>query len=195
MTPLRRLHDICQQEGVMAEEQAIDELVSITEGDLRKSITILQSLACAGDVVGVEEVHEMSGLVPHSHVTKLVKTARSGQLDDLVRAVKDVGKHGFSAYQLIKQLSEVLLRDPSPKATHKAAIFEKLAVSAVVIIIIEVACFNAPISDVREATARRRRRVPPTARPDGARAQVQLRQLSGHSLLLPLTRVKIACRK
>ena len=45
----------------MVEDQAINELVAITEGDLRKSITILQSLACSGEMIGVDQVHEMSG--------------------------------------------------------------------------------------------------------------------------------------
>jgi len=45
----------------MVEDEAIKELVAITDGDLRKSITILQSLACSGEMVSVEDVHEMSG--------------------------------------------------------------------------------------------------------------------------------------
>jgi len=124
---LDRLHYICQKEGVMVEDQAVKELVAITEGDLRKSITILQSLACSGEMVSVEDVHEMSGLVPSHSIDKLLVAAQRGKLERQLKAVKRLGKNGYGAYQVVKQISEVILSNEVLQPAHKAKIFEKLA--------------------------------------------------------------------
>jgi DNA polymerase III delta prime subunit len=76
-------------------EEAVDELISISGGDLRKSITLLQSMACAGLPISKGDVRETSGYVPEDQIQQLMKTAQSGDLKKLVSAVKLFNRQGF----------------------------------------------------------------------------------------------------
>jgi replication factor C subunit 2/4 len=68
---------IADAEGVDLKPDSIDELVSISGGDLRKSITLMQSMACSGQPVTVDEVREMSGQIPNAEVTTLIQVANT----------------------------------------------------------------------------------------------------------------------
>jgi replication factor C subunit 2/4 len=72
-----RLLMIADAEGVDLKPDSIDELVSISGGDLRKSITLMQSMACSGQPVTVDEVREMSGQIPNAEVTTLIQVANT----------------------------------------------------------------------------------------------------------------------
>lgn len=78
-----RLKYICEFENVKIDDDAIDTLVDISGGDLRKSITLLQSMASSaieiessedgGDIeyqkqISANDVREMSGYVPDEKV-------------------------------------------------------------------------------------------------------------------------------
>uniref|UniRef100_A0A915DUV6 AAA+ ATPase domain-containing protein n=1 Tax=Ditylenchus dipsaci TaxID=166011 RepID=A0A915DUV6_9BILA len=105
-----RLLYIAQNESVNLEPDAVDELVSISKGDLRKSITLLQSMACASILLKKEDVRETSGYVP----------------DQLTTAVKVFNRQGYSAYQMICQLADVILANSLLQPTQKAKIFNKM---------------------------------------------------------------------
>ena len=59
------------------DSDSIDELVSISGGDLRKSITLLQSMACSGKAISVEDVRETSGQIPDDEINKLIEVITS----------------------------------------------------------------------------------------------------------------------
>jgi len=69
-----------------------------------------------------------SGLVPSHLIDKLLVAAQKGKLERQIRAVKRLGKNGYGAYQVVKQISEVVLSNEALQPSHKARIFEKLAV-------------------------------------------------------------------
>jgi len=121
-----RLTMICKEEGASFELAALDELVCISGGDLRKSITLLQSLACAGAEITCEAVREISGYVPDSEIHSLMKVARSGDLKQLVKSVKQINRQGYSAYQVINQLTDLIVSDRELKPDQKTKIFNKI---------------------------------------------------------------------
>lgn len=59
------------------EEGAIEELVNVCGGDLRKSITLLQSMASVGQEVKVADVHELSGKIPDAEINSVIQAAKS----------------------------------------------------------------------------------------------------------------------
>jgi replication factor C subunit 2/4 len=73
-TSLVSLLLIAEAEGLKLGPGALDQLLSISGGDLRKSITLLQSMACSGREIGVKDVEEMSGQVPAEEIDSLVET-------------------------------------------------------------------------------------------------------------------------
>ncbi|KAI1707130.1 ATPase family associated with various cellular activities (AAA) domain-containing protein [Ditylenchus destructor] len=123
-----RLQLICQREDVTIDEDALNELLNISGGDLRKSITLLQSMSSSGVPIIKADVRETSGYVPDGEITRIMVAAHSGDIKRLMAAVKLFVRQGFSAYQVITQLADVILGNELVKPVHKAKIFGKMAV-------------------------------------------------------------------
>ena len=129
-TQKERLLMIAQKEGVeFGDDSAINRLVAISDGDLRKSITLLQSMACFGRAITVEDVLEMSGQVPKVALDSLVGTVRSQDHAKICTFVKSLVKQGYNANQLISQLADEVLDDEALQPKHKAKLLEKFAES------------------------------------------------------------------
>lgn len=70
--------NISNIEGVKFDENAIEQLISISNGDLRKSITLMQSMACSAvnSSISVEDVKEMSGEIPDKEVEEFIDVVK-----------------------------------------------------------------------------------------------------------------------
>ena len=122
----KRLEEIAENEGVPLEDGAIDALIRCSEGDLRKSITFLQSAARLvgsksvdkdGDeemdevkkAVTVKVVEDIAGVIPDDTIDKLVKAIRPRQgsvtYAPVAKVVEDLVADGWSAGQVVAQVS------------------------------------------------------------------------------------------
>jgi len=62
---LSKLTEICQMEKVTCEPQTLHKIIEISEGDLRKSITMIQSCATLNNnTLTLKEIIDSSGLIP-----------------------------------------------------------------------------------------------------------------------------------
>ncbi len=101
---ISRLKWICNQEGVKCEDDALEVIYEISEGDMRKSINILQSSAALG-VVNVANVYKVVGLAHPKEVREMIKTALAGNFlkaRDLLREL--MLNYGLSGVDIIKQI-------------------------------------------------------------------------------------------
>ncbi|KAK6744520.1 hypothetical protein RB195_011316 [Necator americanus] len=124
---LERLLYICKNEGVEIDEKALTMLVTLCEGDLRRSITYLQSLSCRQNITS-DFIFTMTGQVDKKIVDKLFLTCCSSDTDRIVDAVESICRAGYANRSLIDQIYEQLLADDTLKDIQKSAIFEKMAV-------------------------------------------------------------------
>ncbi|XP_028650436.1 replication factor C subunit 4 [Erpetoichthys calabaricus] len=124
-----RLLDICQKEGLHYTQEAIKALVQVSEGDLRKAITFLQS--CARLMGGLEItdsiVVEIAGVVSDRMIDNLLQSCYSSSFEKLEGSVKNMINEGFAATQIINQLHDNLVKREDLNDKQKSAIAEKLA--------------------------------------------------------------------
>jgi replication factor C subunit 2/4 len=129
-----RLEEIATKEGVSVDDGAIDALIRCSEGDLRKSITFLQSAARLvgsndgavdeeGDasmegnkqVVSVKIVQDIAGVIPEDTIETLAKAivpVSSGvPYQRVARVVEEMVADGWSAGQTLAQVSCPLIID------------------------------------------------------------------------------------
>jgi DNA polymerase III delta prime subunit len=78
------LSEICALEKVEVGPGAMDRLLEISGGDLRKSITMLQSLACSGQMINIKDIDEISGQIPDAMVNSLVNAANSTNATEVI---------------------------------------------------------------------------------------------------------------
>lgn len=127
----KRLEEIAAAESVPLEDGAIDALINCSEGDLRKAVTFLQSAArlvgagalpkdTDGDeamevdkkAVTVKIIEDIAGVIPGKTIDDLVSAIRprgaGGSYTSVSRVVEDMVADGWSAGQIVSQVSALL---------------------------------------------------------------------------------------
>ncbi|XP_062901550.1 replication factor C subunit 4 [Mobula hypostoma] len=125
----KRLRDICEKENVECDNETINMLINVSEGDLRKAITYLQ---CASRLTGGKDITEqviieISGTVPTDIIDGLLAACHSSSFEKLEIMVKNVINEGYAATQLITQLHDVIVDKDDLNDQQKSALTLKLA--------------------------------------------------------------------
>ncbi len=109
-TPLKkedvvaRLKWICQQEHCQYDEEALETIYEISEGDMRRAINILQA-ACALGKVTVEAVYKVVGLAHPKEIRELIKLALDGNFTEARKRLRELMiNYGLSGTDVIKQI-------------------------------------------------------------------------------------------
>ena len=109
-TPLKkedvvaRLKWICQQEHCQYDEEALETIYEVSEGDMRKAINILQA-ACALGKVTVDAVYKVVGLAHPKEIRELIKLALDGNFTEARRRLRELMiNYGLSGTDVIKQI-------------------------------------------------------------------------------------------
>ncbi|KAM4772345.1 replication factor C subunit 4 isoform 3-T3 [Rhinophrynus dorsalis] len=125
----QRLLDICEKESVKVTDEALRCLVEVSEGDLRKAITFLQSATrlTGGKEITVQVVTEIAGVVPKETLDGVLTACQSGSFEKLETVVKNLINNGHAATQLVNQLHDIILEREDLTDKQKAIITEKLA--------------------------------------------------------------------
>jgi len=94
-----RLSQICSNEGVKLESQEVlDKLIQVTEGDMRRSINTLQTCSSFGKdkALSMDDIEQVSGIVPHSLVTDIEKViSSSSSYSDIQQMAEDIILEGY----------------------------------------------------------------------------------------------------
>jgi len=101
---IARLKWICDQEKVKCHEDALEAIYDISEGDMRRSINILQSSAALGEVT-VANVYKVVGLAHPREVREMIRVALQGNFlkaRDMLRSL--MATYGLSGTDIVKQM-------------------------------------------------------------------------------------------
>lgn len=125
-----RLEAICKAEVVSCEEKALREIIKISEGDMRKAITLLQSLARlrGSEEIVLSDTVDISGVVPEDVIDNLIRVCHSDSYDKLDNTIQELMAEGHSAVQLLLQLHDKFVEVDELGDNQKSVIFEKIAV-------------------------------------------------------------------
>ena len=131
----------CQfEEG--EEENVIDEILTLSQGDMRRAVTTLQSAhslsgggagGVGGDddegvvekhVIKKESIAEMAGLPPPSLIENLISTLQTKSFDEMKNTVTEIVLEGYSAEYVLSALMAkiITMEDVTDEAKAKIAI-------------------------------------------------------------------------
>eukprot|EP01119_Soliformovum_irregulare_P014816 TRINITY_DN4089_c0_g2_i1.p1 TRINITY_DN4089_c0_g2~~TRINITY_DN4089_c0_g2_i1.p1 ORF type:complete len:342 (-),score=88.49 TRINITY_DN4089_c0_g2_i1:17-1042(-) len=123
-----RIRQICKAEKINFTQPLVDALGEVSEGDMRKAISILQSAhSLYGSDTNADGIIEISGRVPKSAVEGLIKAATSNQFDRLQSAVTGIIASGYPAAQIFSQLFDVVVTSQDLNNIQKSNIVECIA--------------------------------------------------------------------
>ena len=142
---IARLRSIADAEHIACAQQALHALVTVSDGDLRKAITLMQSaqrllpapsqqpLQPSGadskseQQLQPQHVMEVAGLVPDDMIARLLAACKSRKAGEAQRMADEAIAEGFAADQLLVQLQAALLDDAELDDVHKAALCVRIA--------------------------------------------------------------------
>ncbi len=123
-----RINHICRAEGVEITPEAMTTLGAVSGGDMRKTITTLQSaVRLRGTPVERQTVLDVAGAVPREAVAGLLTACRNGTFARLQQEVTDLIADGYPAQELLMQLQGAVLEDASISESARGRILLKLA--------------------------------------------------------------------
>ncbi|PCH38383.1 nucleoside triphosphate hydrolase protein [Wolfiporia cocos MD-104 SS10] len=133
-----RLAYIATSENVSVTDDVISTLISTSHGDLRRSITYLQSasrLSASTDPptqITPSDIQEIAGVVPDTVINDLAATLgvepisgdatsrRANGFDEVRKKVKGIIREGYSASQILSQLHDLVIEHPTLTARQKS---------------------------------------------------------------------------
>ncbi|NWQ74568.1 RFC4 factor, partial [Columbina picui] len=125
----QRLLDVAEKEHVKISSEAVSYLVKVSEGDLRKAITFLQSATrlMGGKEITEKIVTEIAGVIPKETIEELLSVCQSGSFEKLETLAKNLINEGYAVAQLVNQLHDAVVESEDYSDKEKSAIVEKLA--------------------------------------------------------------------
>ncbi|KAI0080561.1 P-loop containing nucleoside triphosphate hydrolase protein [Panus rudis PR-1116 ss-1] len=137
-----RLRHIAEAENVPVSDDVISTLISTSQGDLRRSITYLQSasrLAASTKpptTITSSDIQEIAGVVPDPVINSFASTlgvenatdemeiddkpSKAKGFNDIRAKVKSIVRDGYSGAQVLNQLHDLIIEHPSLSAHKKA---------------------------------------------------------------------------
>lgn len=118
-----RLVDVAKKEKVEVDDKALKAIIYVAQGDMRKSINVLQASAAMGKAIDEKTVYEVSSRARPEEIKDLIRLALSGQflparekLDTLLY------EYGMAGEDVITQLYRELIDFPEAELDSKTKI-------------------------------------------------------------------------
>ncbi len=118
-----RLEEIAKKEKVEIDKKAMDAVVYVSMGDMRKSINVLQASAALGGKVGEETVFNVSSRAKPAEIKEMVGLALQGKFLE-ARELLDrlMYEHGMSGEDVMSQLYREVMNAPEKEIDSKTKV-------------------------------------------------------------------------
>jgi len=108
----KRLMYIAEKEGVDLKGDGLHAIFEISEGDLRKAINLLQSVAYLDKPVTRDLVYKTAGVVYPERIENLIKTAFKGDFETARKMLLSIlTEEGVAGSDLIREVYSAISRD------------------------------------------------------------------------------------
>lgn len=122
----RLLERICEEEDVKYNKSGLDAIFSVTRGDLRKSINLLQSVSATDKEVTEEVVYEVSSQAKPDAVDEMLEDALEGKFTEAKdKLQKLILEKGISGIDIIKEMHRQVY-DLDIEEKRKVRLVEKM---------------------------------------------------------------------
>eukprot|EP00735_Rhodelphis_limneticus_P001750 TRINITY_DN12426_c0_g1::TRINITY_DN12426_c0_g1_i1::g.15114::m.15114 TRINITY_DN12426_c0_g1::TRINITY_DN12426_c0_g1_i1::g.15114 ORF type:complete len:231 (+),score=19.45,sp/Q9FXM3/RFC2_ORYSJ/50.44/6e-79,Rep_fac_C/PF08542.6/4.3e-13,DNA_pol3_delta2/PF13177.1/6.2e-07,DNA_pol3_delta2/PF13177.1/6.9e+03,DNA_pol3_gamma3/PF12169.3/6.4e+02,DNA_pol3_gamma3/PF12169.3/0.00098,AAA/PF00004.24/0.021,AAA/PF00004.24/3.3e+03 TRINITY_DN12426_c0_g1_i1:88-693(+) len=117
---IARLTHIADQENITYAPEGLDALTTVSGGDMRKAVSLMQSASRVYGSIDNTAVQEMAGQIDMSVLERLLQSCRSQSFESMQNVVTELVQEGYPAAQLLSQLYDLVIADSSLEDTQKA---------------------------------------------------------------------------
>ncbi len=125
-----RLRSIALAEQIHIEDDTLSKLVELSDGDMRRSITLLQSaqkLRGAKNQLRPEDVMEVAGVIPPERIAGLLASTKGSSFRTLQSAAQEMIYSAYPVDAILAHLLPAILSDETIGDAAKAKIAVRLA--------------------------------------------------------------------
>jgi replication factor C subunit 2/4 len=119
------INNICKKENVKTNELINEKIISNSDGDLRKGITLLQRVAYLDNKnIKLETVNKVQGNISQKKIKKFINKIKSSKdCSNIYELVKRFLLFGFSGNQILNDIKNYIVNDDSLDDLKKSLIF------------------------------------------------------------------------
>jgi replication factor C subunit 3/5 len=125
------IYNIINLENINITEDCINNIIKISEGDMRQSINILQSLYLinSNNIITTKDLYQTIGyLEPEKNIEMMNFLFKENSLNEIYNTIlKFKEENNLSINDIIKELSQYLLKSTNIPTSKLIEIFDKLA--------------------------------------------------------------------
>jgi len=107
-----RLKYICSKENLKYKKDSLESIATISNGDLRKAINILQSLSMMGKIINIESCYNSAGIPPPYIINELYNILTNKSID-FVKSYDYIDKNiimeGYTLSFIIQELNKIII--------------------------------------------------------------------------------------
>lgn len=125
---MEQIEEICESEGIDLEESVKDAIVSVSRGDMRKSIQTVRAIDIMDGEIKEDDVYSLTNTIPAEKINKILKSALDG--DYLVareQMYNAMQTFGVSPKGVIEQIYDSLWDDLAINSDLCLAVSQELA--------------------------------------------------------------------
>jgi replication factor C subunit 2/4 len=116
-----RIAQICLAENVQLAPGAMERLITLSKGDLRFAVTMLQTAVSFYGQVDERALVEVACAVPDNEIVKLMKTAQTAKATtDIVTSVRAFLREGYCGQQVLERLLDLMMQSADVSDVNKA---------------------------------------------------------------------------
>lgn len=103
---VERMHWICEQEGIAADEETLSVLAQAGEGSVRDSLSALdQAIACSGERLSANDVRALLGAYSIDAFAGISQALLTGAGETMLDTVDELERNGHSLHHFARELS------------------------------------------------------------------------------------------
>lgn len=108
---IKRIKYVCEKENIKILEDGIEAILEVSEGDLRKTLNILQAAASIGKPINADVVYSVVGRANPQDVKEMVLTALNGDFITARNKLRELTqKYGLTGMDILKQIHDIVFR-------------------------------------------------------------------------------------
>jgi len=119
---------ICNNEKIIIDNESLDIISQLSNGDLRKGINLLQSISMKSYIINKKLCYETAGVPSNKHIENIFNNLSMNQLkfNDIYNNINNIIKqNGYSLNIILKEITLYILNDKNFK--YKSEILSDLA--------------------------------------------------------------------
>ena len=108
---IERIKYVCEKENVEILDDGIEAILEVSEGDLRKTLNVLQTAASLGKPITADVVYSVIGRANPQDVREMVLTALNGDFITARNKLRELTqKYGLTGMDILKQIHDIVFR-------------------------------------------------------------------------------------